>query len=209
MRKVLIAALSTAVLFGMAGCAGGEGASSDTPDTSIILTEEQVDKPLAGDQNEVGDNLNPTDVIASENPSEDLTGNPPADPSDKTSDSKPADSGEPAEANAVPGTWQTNSINTEEGTAGPEYYIQFTSSDIKYGHMKDGAFVEEYSDKISHLEKTVDGKYLVQAESKSGVKYTFKTSESDVNTMEYYGTWTEAEFASTYSASGSITKTPA
>jgi len=24
--------------------------------------------------------------------------------------------------------------------------------------------------------------------------------------MEYYGTWTEAEFASTYSATGSLTK---
>ena len=57
--------------------------------------------------------------------------------------------------------------------------------------MKDGAFVEEYADKISHLEKTVDGKYLVQAESKTGIKYTFKTSESDVN----------------YSDTGSLTKT--
>ena len=79
---------------------------------------------------------------------------------------KPSDSKEPEQTNAVPGTWQTNSmVNAEDGSMGPTYLIQFTATEIKYGHMKDGAFVEEYSDKISHLEKTIEGKFLVQAES--------------------------------------------
>ena len=196
MKRVLIAALSTAMVLGMAGCSAQQGAGENgTTDTSILLTEENVDKPLTGGQDDpVAGDQGSVDIIASENPSEDPL-------------AKPSDVKEPEQTNAVPGTWQTNSMaNKEDGSMGPTYYIQFTSSDIKYGQMKDGAFVEEYADKISHLEKTVDGKYLVQAESKTGIKYTFKTSESDVNTMEYYATWTEAEYASTYSASGSLTK---
>lgn len=201
MRKVLIGALSAAMLIGMAGCAGPDegNSASVTPDTSIVLTDDKVDKPLSGDQNGIGDNAGSTDIIASENPSEAASDVVPSD--------KPSDSKEPEQTNAVPGTWQTNSmVNAEDGSMGPTYHIQFTATEIKYGHMKDGTFVEEYSDKISHLEKTVEGKFVVQAESKNGVKYTFKTSESDADTMEYYGTWTEAEFASTYSATGSLTK---
>lgn len=196
MKKVLIATLSTAMVFGMVGCAGapeGNGAENTT-DTSIMLTEENVDKPLTGGQDIIGeDPAGATDIISSENPSE----NPAALPSDTLDD----------QTNAVPGTWQTNTLNpTENGGMEPLYYVQFTSSEIKYGKMKDGEFVEDHSDKISHLEKTVDGKYLVQAETKSGQKYTFKTSESDANTLEYYGTWTEAEYAANYSATGSLTK---
>ena len=71
------------------------------------------------------------------------------------------------------------------------------------------ALSEEYADKISKLEKTTAGGFIVQAESSNGVKYTFKTSETDVNTMEYYETWTESEYAEKYSASGSITKSNA
>lgn len=203
MKRVLVATLSTAMLFGLAGCSASQegNAASNTPDTSIVLTDDNVDKPLTGGQNDVGGDSGSTDLIASENPSK----NPSDVPSDKPSDSK-----EPEQTNAVPGTWQTNSmVNAEDGSMGPTYHIQFTATEIKYGHMKDGAFVEEYSDKISHLEKTIEGKFLVQAESKSGIKYTFKTSETDANTMEYFATWTEAEFASTYSATGSITKTTA
>ena len=196
MKKVLIATLSTAMVFGMVGCAGapeGNGAEN-TADTSIMLTEENVDKPLTGGQDIIGeDPAGATDIISSENPSE----NAAALPSDTQDD----------QTNAVPGTWQTNTLNpTENGGMEPLYYVQFTSSEIKYGKMKDGEFVEDHSDKISHLEKTVDGKYLVQAETKSGQKYTFKTSESDVNTLEYYGTWTETEYAANYSATGSLTK---
>jgi hypothetical protein len=191
MKRVLIATLSTVMALGMAGCATQEVITEATkaPESSVVLTEEQVDKQLGAGRDEVGDNLGATDIIASEN----LTDNKDAAASD-----------------AIPGTWQTASMSSNaDGTLAPSRYIQFTSADIKYGQMKDGAFVEDYSDKITKLEKTAAGGFIVQAEAANGVKYTFKTSDTDVNTMEYYETWTESEYAEKYSASGSITKSNA
>lgn len=191
MKRVLIATLSTVMALGMAGCATQEVITEATkaPESSVVLTEEQVDKQLGAGRDEVGDNLGATDIIASENPT----------------DNKDA-----AASDAIPGTWQTASMSSNaDGTLAPSRYIQFTSADIKYGQMKDGAFVEEYSDKITKLEKTAAGGFIVQAEAANGVKYTFKTSDTDVNTMEYYETWTESEYAEKYSASGSITKSNA
>ncbi len=191
MKRVLIATLSTVMALGMAGCATQEVITEATkaPESSVVLTEEQVDKQLGAGRDEVGDNLGATDIIASENPT----------------DNKDA-----AASDAIPGTWQTASMSgNADGTLAPSRYIQFTSADIKYGQMKDGAFVEEYSDKITKLEKTDAGGFIVQAEAANGVKYTFKTSDTDVNTMEYYETWTESEYAEKYSASGSITKSNA
>ena len=191
MKRVLIATLSTVMALGMAGCATQEVITEATkaPESSVVLTEEQVDKQLGAGRDEVGDNLGATDIIASENPT----------------DNKDA-----AASDAIPGTWQTASMSSNaDGTLVPSRYIQFTSADIKYGQMKDGAFVEEYSDKITKLEKTAAGGFIVQAEAANGVKYTFKTSDTDVNTMEYYETWTESEYAEKYSASGSITKSNA
>lgn len=47
---------------------------------------------------------------------------------------------------AITGTWQTASIGYEDGeTIQPEYYVQFTDSDINYGHMKNGAFVLDHA----------------------------------------------------------------
>lgn len=191
MKRVLIATLSTVMALGMAGCATQEVITEATkaPESSVVLTEEQVDKQLGAGRDEVGDNLGATDIIASENPT----------------DNKDA-----AASDAIPGTWQTASMSgNADGTLAPSRYIQFTSADIKYGQMKDGAFVEEYSDKITKLEKTDAGGFIVQAEAANGVKYTFKTSDTDANTMEYYETWTESEYAEKYSASGSITKSNA
>ncbi len=192
MKRVLIATLSTVMALGMAGCATSQEVITEAtkaPESSVVLTEEQVDKQLGAGRDEVGDNLGATDIIASENPT----------------DNKDA-----AASDAIPGTWQTASMSSNaDGTLAPSRYIQFTSSDIKYGQMKDGAFVEEYSDKITKLEKTDAGGFIVQAEAANGVKYTFKTSDTDVNTMEYYETWTESEYAEKYSASGSITKSNA
>ena len=176
---------------GMAGCATQEviTAATEGPEASVVLTEEQVDKPLGADQNEIGDNLGASDVAAPEN----------------LSDNK-----DPLAKDTIPGTWQTASMTSSaDGTVSPERYIQFTSTDIKYGQMKDGEFVEEYADKITKLENTAAGGFIVQAEAANGVKYTFKTSDTDVNTMEYYETWTESEYAEKYSASGSITKSNA
>lgn len=192
MKRVLIATLSTVMALGMAGCATSQEVITEAtkaPESSVVLTEEQVDKQLGAGQDKVGDNLGATDIIASENPT----------------DNKDA-----AASDAIPGTWQTASMSSNaDGTLAPSRYIQFTSADIKYGQMKDGAFVEEYSDKITKLEKTAAGGFIVQAEAANGVKYTFKTSDTDVNTMEYYETWTESEYAEKYSASGSITKSNA
>lgn len=192
MKRVLIATLSTVMALGMAGCATSQEVITEAtkaPESSVVLTEEQVDKQLGAGRDEVGDNLGATDIIASENPT----------------DNKDA-----AASDAIPGTWQTASMSgNADGTLAPSRYIQFTSADIKYGQMKDGAFVEEYSDKITKLEKTDAGGFIVQAEAANGVKYTFKTSDTDVNTMEYYETWTESEYAEKYSASGSITKSNA
>lgn len=192
MKRVLIATLSTVMALGMAGCATSQEVITEAtkaPESSVVLTEEQVDKQLGAGRDEVGDNLGATDIIASENPT----------------DNKDA-----AASDSIPGTWQTASMSgNADGTLAPSRYIQFTSADIKYGQMKDGAFVEEYSDKITKLEKTAAGGFIVQAEAANGVKYTFKTSDTDVNTMEYYETWTESEYAEKYSASGSITKSNA
>lgn len=191
MKRVLIATLSTVMALGMAGCATQEVITEATkaPESSVVLTEEQVDKQLGAGRDEAGDNLGATDIIASEN----------------QTDNKDA-----AASDAIPGTWQTASMSSNaDGTLAPSRYIQFTSADIKYGQMKDGAFVEDYSDKITKLEKTAAGGFIVQAEAANGVKYTFKTSDTDVNTMEYYETWTESEYAEKYSASGSITKSNA
>ena len=177
MKRVLIATLSTVMALGMAGCATQEVITEATkaPESSVVLTEEQVDKQIGAGRDEAGDNLGATEA-----------------------------------SDAIPGTWQTASMSSNaDGTLAPSRYIQFTSADIKYGQMKDGAFVEDYSDKITKLEKTAAGGFIVQAEAANGVKYTFKTSDTDVNTMEYYETWTESEYAEKYSASGSITKSNA
>ena len=177
---------------GMAGCATQQEvytAATSAPDASAVLTDDQVDKPLGGGQDELGDNLGGSDAVVTEASS---------------------DKADPLASDTIPGTWQTASMSSNaDGTLAPSRYIQFTSADIKYGQMKDGAFVEEYSDKITKLEKTAAGGFIVQAEAANGVKYTFKTSDTDVNTMEYYETWTESEYAEKYSASGSITKSNA
>ena len=101
-------------------------------------------------------------------------------------------------ANMVPGMWQYY------GTLQPEYYVQFTNSEIIYGHMKDGAYVPDHSDRIKRLEETAPGIFKVQAESVNGTHYTYQTCESDHSVMEYYGTWSEEEFPETYSVGASL-----
>ena len=108
-------------------------------------------------------------------------------------------------ANMIPGMWQTASMGYEYyGTLQPEYYVQFTNSEIIYGHMKNGAFAPDHSDRIIHLEETAPGIFKVQAESANGAHYTFLTCESDNCVMEYYGTWSEEEFPETYSIGASL-----
>lgn len=109
---------------------------------------------------------------------------------------------------SISGTWQMASITPmEDGSMEPEYYVQFTDSEINYGHMKDGEFELDHSDKISNIKEVLEGVYKVQAESEKGVKYTYQTSESDKDTLEYYETWDEADFSNTYSAGASLSRT--
>ena len=106
---------------------------------------------------------------------------------------------------AIPGTWQTASIGYMDGDdMQPEYYVQFTETEINYGHMKDGAFTLDHSDKISEIEKNADGKYKVKAESANGVQYTYQTAEGDSEVLEYYETWNEDEFSEMYRGGASL-----
>ena len=106
---------------------------------------------------------------------------------------------------SIPGLWQTASIGYDDGESmQPEYYVQFTDSEIQYGHMKDGEFSLDHADKISTIEKAASGGFRVQAENSNGFKYTYLTCETDSTILEYYGTWDENEFADTYSGSSSL-----
>ncbi len=107
----------------------------------------------------------------------------------------------------IPGTWQTASMGYEYyGTSQPEYYVQFTNSEIIYGHMKNGEYVQDYTDRIIRFEEIAPGKFKVQAESTNGTHYTYLTCESDHSVLEYYGTWREEEFPETYSISASLSR---
>ena len=108
---------------------------------------------------------------------------------------------------SIPGTWQTASIGYVDGDdMQPEYYVQFTETEVNYGHMKDGAFALDHSDKISEIEKTASGEYKVKAESANGVQYTYQTSEDDSEVLEYFETWNEDDFPEMYRGGASLSK---
>ncbi|MBO4457882.1 MAG: hypothetical protein J5802_09190 [Butyrivibrio sp.] len=103
------------------------------------------------------------------------------------------------------GTWQRSSIGYEyNGELQPEYYVQFTAETVDYGHMKDGSFAIEYSDKIHSVEKVENGGVKVQAENSEGKQYTYQTAEGDKTVLEYYSTWDENDFANAYSGGSSL-----
>jgi len=107
----------------------------------------------------------------------------------------------------ISGTWQTASMGyADDGSMSPEYYVRFTESGILYGHLKDGQFVLDHSDQIVSIENITAGRYKVQAEASNGVQYTYRTSESDENILEYYETWREEEFAETYRGGASLNR---
>ena len=107
----------------------------------------------------------------------------------------------------IPGTWQTVSIvMTDDENMEPEYYVQFTGSDVIYGHMSDGKFVQEYTDKIFASKELASGGYMIKAMNSSGVEYTYLTSESDATILEYYETWDEFDYADKYFGGSSLSK---
>ena len=108
---------------------------------------------------------------------------------------------------SIPGTWQTASMGyADDGMMQPEYYVQFSDSDILYGHLKNDQFVLDHADKIRSLEETPAGGYRVQAQASNGVRYTFQTCESDDTILEYYETWREEEFAEMYRGGASLNR---
>lgn len=112
-----------------------------------------------------------------------------------------------SESAFLDGTWETVSNGYEyDGEVQPEYYVQFTEDKVNYGHMKDGAFELEYSDDISDFSSVSGGAYKIQAETADGAQYTYQSSESDTDTLEYYGTWDENEYGDTYSGSASLVR---
>ena len=110
-------------------------------------------------------------------------------------------------ARSITGTWQTASMAYEaDGTMYPEYYVRFTDSEILYGHMKNGDFIPDHSDKIIHLEMTASDGFKVQAEAANGVQYTYQTSASDRDILEYYETWNEDDFPEMYRGGASLSR---
>ena len=179
MKKVLIAALSTGLIFGFTGCASNSDEQLATTETTASPTSLEVAQPeiATSDIAEI-----PSDVIVA-------------------SDSQ-APEGENA---SVPGTWHTVSIKpNDDGTGAPEHYVQFTETNINYGHMEEEEFVVDYSDAITLLNKTVNGGFIIQAKSSTGTEYTYRTAENDTTVLEYYSTWNEAEYADNYSANSSL-----
>ncbi len=107
----------------------------------------------------------------------------------------------------IQGTWQTASIGYEaDGEMQPEYYVQFSDSEIIYGHMEKNNFVPDHVDGISLFKELPDGGYIIQAESENGLQYTYKSAEGDENVLEYYETWDEKEFSEKYSGSSSLSR---
>lgn len=189
MKKVLIATVTTVMALGMAGCAVSQDvAVTKGPDAGTVITDNQPD--------DMSNVIIPTD-------SDSLGGDSVKPEESKSEESKSENKGEAS----LSGTWQTASITTQaDGTMAPEFYVQFTDTEIVYGHMKDGVFEKDHADKITLQNKTANG-FMIQAESANKtLKYTFKTSDSDPNVLEYFEAWEESAFDSTYSASGSLTK---
>ena len=111
------------------------------------------------------------------------------------------------ELSFLSGMWVTGSMGYEYyGKAQAEYYVQFTDSEIIYGHMRDEEFVPDHSDKIDHIDCTEAGEYLIKAETSSGIQYSYSTNESYDDVLEYHSTWNEDEFPKTYSGGASLTR---
>ncbi|MBP5222550.1 MAG: hypothetical protein J6Z35_05260, partial [Lachnospiraceae bacterium] len=108
---------------------------------------------------------------------------------------------------SIAGTWQTASMEyTADGEMYPEYYVRFNDSTIDYGHMKNGAFESDHSNKIVSVEEIRPGKYKVQAETADGKKYTYQTCEEDDSVLEYFETWNEDDFPTMYRGGESLSR---
>ena len=189
MKRILILSLSAVFVLGIAGCQANQEATVTTQAADIqIATESQTD---ASSETTKDDSKTDTSVKTAE-----------------TSFKGTAETTVNTATVTVEGTWQSASmVEKEENKSEPEFYVRFTRNEIQYGHMSaEGEFVNDRSDKITRLDVTIEGKFLIQAESQKAGKYTFKTSEKDLGIMEYYTTWDEAAFADNYVGGSSISK---
>ena len=189
MKRILILSLSAVLVLGIAGCQANQEATLTTQASDIqIATESQTD---ASSETTKDDSKANTSVKTAE-----------------TSSKGTAETTVNTATVTVEGTWQSASmVEKEENKSEPEFYVRFTRNEIQYGHMSaEGEFVNDRSDKITRLDVTIEGKFLIQAESQKAGKYTFKTSEKDLGIMEYYTTWDEAAFADNYVGGSSISK---
>ncbi len=108
---------------------------------------------------------------------------------------------------SIAGTWQTATMEyTADGEMYPEYYVRFNDSTIDYGHMKNGVFESDHSNKIVSAEEIRPGKYKVQAETADGKKYTYQTCEEDDSVLEYFETWNEDDFPTMYRGGESLSR---
>lgn len=199
MIKHRIIALTGILILTAVSITGCKGIKKEKGSSSVVESvEEKATETASKEEPEVG-MRNPWVEITEEEKTDEsfnvmdyLTGN------DTSSDKNPS----------IKGTWETGSIGYEadDGTVQPLYYVQFTDSEINYGHMKEGKFVSEYSDKICLMEETGDSRYRVQAEASNGGKYTYQTCETDKDTLEYYDAWDEKEFPEKYSGGASLTR---
>lgn len=186
MKRILILSLSAVLVLGIAGCQSNQQATLATQAADIqIATESQTEPSADADKDKAK-----------------------AKPTAKPTETSSVETTDVA-ANgdiAVPGTWQSASVAEKDGKSEPEFYVRFTRTEIQYGHMNEGEFVNDRSDKISRIDRNIEGYYLIQAESAKTGKYTFKTSKNDTGIMEYYTTWDENEFADKYVGGSSISK---
>ena len=104
-------------------------------------------------------------------------------------------------------TWSTASMVVDEnGNAAPEWDVRFGETTIDYGHMENDQFVLDHSDKITLFEQYSEHSFKIQAETSTGGQYTYQTSASDENVLEYYWTWNEAEYPDSYSGGASLVR---
>lgn len=104
-------------------------------------------------------------------------------------------------------TWKTSSMVADKyGNVVPEYDVRFSEKTIDYGHMDGDSFLPDHSDTITLLEQYSEHSFKIQAVSANGTEYTYQTSASDENILEYYETWDEAEYPNTYSGGASLFK---
>ena len=91
--------------------------------------------------------------------------------------------------------------NTEDADAVSASVSEVLSND--YDIIKESFTLDRTG---SSLEEFAEGRFRIHAETSDGNQYTYQTSESENNILEYYGTWQEDEFSEKYSGGSSLSR---